>query len=216
VEIARGAADVTATALASQLVRCPGCEGLNRATEPASAASWYRCHGCGADISFRKPHSLQRTVAYGVAAAILYIPANYLPTLESSRLGTTEGDTILSGVVTLWASGAYPLAALVFFASIVVPTFKLLTLSVLVVSTYRGTTAFLHERAVLYRLIEFVGRWSMLDVFVVALLVSLVQLKGVANVHAGAGAVAFAAVVVLTMCATRAFDPRLMWDRVIQ
>ena len=201
------------SAQAHHLIRCEGCEGLNRAPEPARASKSYRCSGCGAAITFRKPRSLQRTAALTVAAIILYVPANGLPILQSSRLGREEGATIVGGVVALWVDGAWPLALLVFFASIVVPTLKLLTLCLLVFSTQRGSAAFIHERAVLYRLIEFLGRWSMLDVFVVALLVALVQLKGVANVHAGAGAVAFAAVVVLTMCATRAFDPRLMWDR---
>ncbi len=148
-----------------------------------------------------------------MAAAILYVPANLLPIMRTTSVGYDEDDTILSGIVTLWSGPSWPLAILVFFVSILVPSFKLISLSLLVISTHRGGNWRLQERAALYRAIEFIGRWSMLDVFVVSLLVSLVQLRGVASIHAGVGAPAFASVVVLTMYAAQSFDPRLMWDR---
>ena len=174
------------------------------------------CSRCGAALHARKNTSLQRSWALLVAAAILYIPANALPIMHTSTLAYDEYDTIMSGVINLWSGGSWPLAVLVFSVSIVVPCLKLIALSILLVSTQRHSSWRLHDRAVLYRVIEFIGRWSMLDVFVVALLVGLVQLRGVATIHAEAGAVAFASVVILTMYATQCFDPRLMWDGLIE
>jgi paraquat-inducible protein A len=155
---------------------------------------------------------LQRTLALLLAAAILYIPANILPIMHSHTAFYDEDDTIMSGVVALWNGGSWPLAVLVFFVSILVPSLKLISLTLLVVSTHLKWRWRLKERTVLYRFIEFIGRWSMLDIFVVGLLVALVQLRGVATIHAEPGALAFAAVVVLTMYAAQSFDPRLMWD----
>ena len=120
----------------------------------------------------------------------------------------------MSGIVALWEGGSWPLAVLVFFVSILVPTLKLISLSFLVLSTYYKWQPSIKERTDLYRFLEFIGRWSMLDIFVVGLLVALVQLQGVATIQAGPGALAFATVVVLTMYATQCFDPRLMWDRI--
>lgn len=171
------------------------------------------CARCGSPIESRKRKSLQHTVALLIAAAILYIPANVLPIMHTSTAVYNEDDTILSGVVSLWSSGSWPLALLVFFVSILVPSLKLIALTLLIVGTHRGWHWRLVERAALFRLIEWIGRWSMLDIFVVSLLVALVQLRGVATIHAGPGAMAFAAVVVLTMYAAQSFDPRLMWDR---
>jgi paraquat-inducible protein A len=185
-------------------------------SRPARASGEFDCPRCGVLLLYRKEKSLQRTWALLVAAAILYVPANVLPIMHTTTLAYNEDDTILSGVVRLWASGAWPLALLVFSVSIVVPCLKLMTLTLLLVTTQRGSLWRLHERAQLYRAIEYVGRWSMLDLFVVALLVGLVQLRGVATIRAEAGAIAFAAVVILTMYATQAFDPRLMWDRAPQ
>jgi paraquat-inducible protein A len=204
------------SAISCSLHRCHACDLLARVTPLSDPLRESRCQRCGSTLYARKPHSLQATVALIVAAAILYIPANLLPILLSLRVGHYQEDTILSGVVALWLDGAWPLSILVFLVSIVVPTLKLLALSFLVLTTHCHWRLFLHERAVLYRLIEFIGRWSMLDVFVVALLVALVQLRSVATVAAGPGALAFAAVVVLTVFAAQAFDPRLMWDEVEQ
>ncbi len=156
---------------------------------------------------------MHNTLALLIAGVLMYVPANVLPIMHTKTLVYDGEDTILSGVISLWTGGSWPLALLVFTVSILVPLLKFLSLGLLLVSTHFHWRWRLHERAALYRLIEFIGRWSMLDIFVVALLVALVQLRGVATVHAGGGALAFASVVVLTMYATQAFDPRVMWDR---
>jgi paraquat-inducible protein A len=197
-----------ATARDYDILACHVCGLLTKCVPSVLKA---RCPRCSGILHAVKPRSLPRSLALLIAAAILYIPANVLPIMHTSTLMYDEDDTILSGVVALWTSGSWPLAMLVFFVSILVPTLKLLTLSLLVLSTHYQWQWRLPERTQLYRLIEFVGRWSMLDVFVVALLVALVQLRGIAIIHAGPGAIAFAAVVVLTMYAAQAFDPRLMW-----
>lgn len=197
------------TAASGGLTSCHSCNLLSRPL-PTDAVSL--CPRCGGRLHSRKQESLQRTLALLLAAAILYIPANILPIMHSHTVLYDEDDTIMSGVVVLWNGGSWPLAVLVFFVSILVPCLKLISLSLLVVSTHLKWRWRLKERTVLYRFIEFIGRWSMLDVFVVGLLVALVQLRGVATIHAEPGALAFAAVVVLTMYATQSFDPRLMWD----
>lgn len=205
--------DATVTGESRGLLTCHTCGLLSRAPGDAAADGGdAACPRCGSVLHARKPHSLQRSFALLLAAAILYVPANLLPIMHTSTVTYEEDDTILSGIVALWVDGSWPLAILVFFVSILVPTLKLSALGLLLLSTHRGWRWRLHERAVLYRLIEFIGRWSMLDIFVVALLVALVQLRGFAAIHAGFGATAFAAVVVLTMYAAQAFDPRLMWD----
>jgi paraquat-inducible protein A len=142
----------------------------------------------------------------------MYIPANLLPIMETGSFMDYRKDTIMSGVIHLWKSGSYGIAAIVFIASILVPLFKLMALSVLLLSVQRRTTWWPMQRARLYRLVELVGRWSMLDIYVVTLLAALVQIQSLATVRAGNGAIAFGAVVVLTMFASIKFDPRLIWD----
>jgi paraquat-inducible protein A len=161
----------------------------------------------------RKPRSLSRTLALLLAAAILYAPANLLPILETSSPFGSQRDTIMSGVVYLWTTGSWPLALLIFVASILIPLVKLLALALLLFSVHRRWQRARLQRARLYRLVERVGRWSMTDIFVAAIVSTLVQLRGVATITVGPGAAAFGAVVVLTLLATRAFDPRLIWDR---
>jgi paraquat-inducible protein A len=163
-------------------------------------------------LTTRKPNSLARSWAFLLAAVILYIPANLSPVLESRTVAGNESDTILQGVVLLWRSGSWPLALLVFFASIVVPLLKLLAMTLLLVSVHARWTWRLHERARLFRLLEFVGRWSMLDIYVVAFLVALVRLRTLATIDAGPGALAFGAVVMLSMLSAQSFDSRLLWD----
>lgn len=172
-----------------------------------------RCARCGSTLHVRKPHSIQRTWALLIAAVLMYLPANLLPVMITKSLFGTQQDTILSGVIFFWISGSYGLAALIFTASFLVPLFKLAALFVLVAMAQRGSDWRLRERSRLYHLLEFIGRWSMLDVFVVALLAGLVQIKGFAVVQAGVGIAAFGAVVVLTMLASLSFDPRLTWDK---
>jgi paraquat-inducible protein A len=170
------------------------------------------CPRCGAALHHRKPESLARTWALLIAATILYIPANLLPIMTVISLGTGEADTILSGVKALIAAGMWPVALLVFFASITVPVLKIIGLVYLLVSTQRRSTARRLDRTRLYRVIEAVGRWSMVDIFMIAILVGLVSLGELATIQPEAGAVAFAAVVILTMLASHAFDPKLIWD----
>ncbi|MDE0855878.1 MAG: paraquat-inducible protein A, partial [Nevskia sp.] len=153
-----------------------------------------------------------RSWAFLIAAAILYIPANVLPVMRTSTLLGSDDNTILSGVVELWSSGAWDLAVIVFVASVAVPLMKVACLSLLLLSSRRPLARWRRERTRIYRMVEFIGRWSMLDVFVVALLLSLVRFGILAEVRAGPGIVAFCAVVVLTMLASMSFDPRLIWD----
>lgn len=196
------------TAKALGLLACRGCGLVSRPQHTPAA----RCPRCGSRLHSRQPYSLGRTTALLIAASFLIIPANVLPVMETGSLFGSQQDTIMSGVVYLWNTGSWPLAVLVFFASIVVPLLKLIALGFLVVSVRRRSAAPPLARARLYRLLEFIGRWSMLDIFVVTLLTALVQIRTLAIVTPGPGAVAFGAVVVLTLLAARAFDPRLIWD----
>ncbi len=171
-----------------------------------------QCPRCGASLHRRKPESLARTWALVIAAAILYIPANVLPVMRVISFGKGEADTILSGVRVLIASGMWPVALLVFFASITVPVLKLIGLVSLLVSVQRGSSWRTRERTRIFRIIEGVGRWSMVDIFMISILVALVSLGTIATIEPGPGAICFAAVVVITMIASMSFDPRLMWD----
>jgi paraquat-inducible protein A len=179
---------------------------------PPKAGGNCFCPRCGAAVHVRKPNSISKTWAYLIAAYILYIPANLLPIMETRSLFGAQGDTIMSGVVFLWVSGSWPLALLVFFASIVIPMLKLVALTLLTISVQRKSNWQPHQRASLYRFVELVGRWSMLDIYVATLLVALVQFKSFATIQAGPGAVAFGAVVVLTLFSANSFDPRYIWD----
>jgi paraquat-inducible protein A len=153
-----------------------------------------------------------RTWALLIAAYILYIPANLLPIMETSSLFGSEKDTIMRGVVFLWHSGSWDLALVVFIASIMVPLLKLIALTLLLISVQRRSKWKPVQRTRLYRMVELVGRWSMLDIYVVTVLAALVQLGSLATITAGPAALAFGAVVVLTMFAAMQFDPRLIWD----
>ncbi len=167
-------------------------------------------------IEIRKPGNVSRTTAYLLAAASLYVPANVLPIMHTASVRGDEDDTIMSGVLVLIHTGSWPLAALVFFASVMVPLLKLIALSVLVLSVKVDWVGHPRELSRLYRLVEFVGRWSLLDIFALTLLVSLVQLHALATIEPRAGALAFAAVVILTMLSARSFDPRLLWDGAVR
>jgi paraquat-inducible protein A len=143
---------------------------------------------------------------------VLYIPANVLPVMNTSSLFGSEKDTILSGVVYLWTSGSWPLAVIVFIASIAVPMLKIIALMFLTISAQMRSSWSPRQRASIYRVVELVGRWSMLDIYVITILVALVQFNALATIQAGPAAVAFGSVVVLTMFAAMSFDPRLIWD----
>jgi paraquat-inducible protein A len=164
----------------------------------------------------RKPDSVSRTWAFLIAAVVLYIPANVLPIMQTSSLFGAQRDTIMSGIVFLWRTGSWHLALVVFIASVLVPLLKMLAIGVLLVSVQQRWTWQPQQRMRLYRIVEAIGRWSILDIYVVALLATLVQLRGLASITAGPAALAFGAVVVLTMLAAMAFDPRLIWDRTAQ
>jgi len=170
------------------------------------------CGRCSTPLHMRKPDSLNRTWAFLIAACVMYLPANLLPVMVTRTLFGTSNDTIMSGVIYFWVTGAYGLAAIVFVASFLVPLFKLAALFVLVTSAQRRSPWRRAERAKLYHVIEIIGRWSMLDVFVVALLAGLVRIQGFAEITAGVGIAAFGSVVVLTMLASLSFDPKLSWD----
>ena len=170
------------------------------------------CPRCGSHLHPRKPHALARTWALLIAAAILYIPANYYPVLQLIQFGSGAPSTILGGVVELLEADLLGLAVLVFFASVVVPMAKLLGLIALLVLTQRGARGRLRSRAQLYYVVEAIGRWSMIDIFMETILVALVQFGGLVRIEPGIGAVAFCSVVVLTMLAAESFDPRLIWD----
>ncbi len=186
------------------LARCHACSHV----EPVEAGHCPRCH---APLHLRTARSLQHTVAFSIAAALLYLPANLLPVLrvESSLAGTSQ-NTILSGVVQFWEDGDYPVALIIFTASVMIPILKLLAIATLCFGARTGKWPRGMTR--LYRATELIGRWSMVDVFVVAILVGVVQLGSVLTIEPGPGAFAFAGMVVLTMLAAHAFDPRLIWD----
>jgi paraquat-inducible protein A len=160
----------------------------------------------------RKPHSLAVTAVLLSLAALLYIPANLLPVMYTRTVLDNERDTIMSGVLELLQSGSWPIAVLVFVASIVVPLLKILALAIILYSAWRPSGRHRRQRSELFRLVEFIGRWSMLDIYAISLLVTLVQVQSFATVDVGWGAVAFGAVVVLTIAAAHTFDERLLWD----
>lgn len=189
---------------------CHECGMLSK----AAGGHGQHCPRCGAALHFRKPDSIARTWAFLIAAIILYIPANVLPVMETGSLFGSQQDTIMSGVVFLWNSGSWELAMIVFIASIVVPMAKIIALVFLAASVQMRSRWQPRQRTKLYRLVELVGRWSMLDIYVITILVALVQLKALATIKAGPAAIAFGAVVVLTMLAANSFDPRLIWDPV--
>lgn len=188
-------------------ISCHVCGLLNHA--PALAT----CRRCHSRLHSRKPASFSRCWAYTIAAACLYIPANLYPFMTLTSLGQTQSYTIMGGIEELAQAGLWPLALLVLFASIMIPMLKLVGLAVMMISTQCGSRKLLKERTMAYRVIEFIGRWSMIDVFMVSILVALVHFGQIAAVSANTGMVCFAAVVVLTIFAADIFDPRLMWDQ---
>ncbi|MEN5303910.1 MULTISPECIES: paraquat-inducible protein A [unclassified Pseudomonas] len=196
-------------AIDAGILVCNECHELNRQDAENDAQT---CTRCGAVVHARRPNSIIRTWALLITASILYIPANLLPIMTVSTLGQGSGDTIMSGVITLLKHGMLPIAAVVFIASILVPTFKLVGIGLLLYSVQRRQPLSARQRILMYRFIEFIGRWSMLDIFVIAILVAVVNFGRIASVEANLGAVAFATVVILTMLAALTFDPRLIWD----
>lgn len=190
------------------LIGCHTCGLVVRAGATHEAS----CPRCGSHLHYRKPNSLTRTWALLLTAIIMYIPANLWPVMYASAFGNTQGDTIMSGVIYFLQHGDWPLALVIFVASIVVPMLKMLALIYLLLSVQRRSRIRHRQRTQLYRITELMGRWSMVDVFVVALMAAIVQLGALAEIAPGPGAIAFASVVILTMFAALSFDPRLIWD----
>jgi paraquat-inducible protein A len=200
---------IAASAMQQGLQSCEACGLLSR---PARGADEGNCPRCAEELSFRKPASLQRTWAFLIAAAICYVPANVLPVLTTTTAAGVDSDTILQGVVLLWSPTGWPLSLIVLFASIMIPSAKILSLAYLLITVQRGSLANNRQRIRLYRTVEIIGRWSMVDVFVDAFTAALVQLPPLMSVAPAPGLFFFAAVVVLTMLAVETFDPRLIWD----
>lgn len=197
------------TALKSGLVSCHDCGLLCRAGKKGSSMFCPRCH---ARLHERKPRSISRTWALVLAACIMYVPANAFPIMRTSAFGASQSDTILSGVIYFIKTGSWHIALVIFVASVFVPFLKLLILFLLLISVQFKSSWRPVDRTRLYRLTEVVGRWSMVDIFVVTLMVAVVNLGTMADVDPGPAALYFAAVVVLTMFAAKSFDPRLIWD----
>ena len=194
------------TAAAQGWANCHTCTKL-------ASAELHHCPRCGAALHLRLTDSLHQTVALLITAVLLYIPANVYPIMTTDQLGQSIDSTIIGGVLLLWDHGSYPVASVIFIASVMVPVGKMLSLSVLCASVARQDVTRMRQRAVLYRVTEFVGRWSMVDVFVVAILVALIQLGGLLVIRPGVAALAFSGVVIVTMFAVERFDPRLIWDQ---
>ena len=199
------------SASTASLLGCHSCHLVCR-DHHLKAGETATCPRCGALLHRRKPNSVTRTWALLVAAVILYFPANMLPIMTVISFGQAQTDTIISGVAHLLAAGMWPIALLVFFASIIVPISKLVIIAYLLVSVQLKLQWRPLDRTRLYRITETIGRWSMVDIYVIAILIALVKLETLATVEPGPGAVFFAAVVVITMFAARTFDPRLIWD----
>ena len=199
----------TQTAQRLNLVSCHQCRTLWQNVDEGDV-----CTYCNSPLHSRKPNSYSRAWAYLIAACIMYVPANLMPVMVTQTFLGDEGSTILGGVIFFWSEGEWGLAAIVFIASFLVPLVKISTLILLLVMAQKQSLWRLRQRATLYRLLEIIGRWSMLDVFVVSILVGLVQIPGYVTITSGIGIVAFAAVVVLTMLASQSFDPRLTWDAI--
>ncbi len=197
--------DDEASAKSAGLVGCHICGALSEAGADS-------CKRCGEHLHSRKPGGLNRTWALLFTSVILYIPANLYPIMDTVFLGDDSPSTILGGVLVLWAMGSYPIAAVIFFASVVVPLVKILALLWLCYMVQRGQGASPLGKLKLYRMTEFVGRWSMIDVFVVAILAGLIRLDNLMTIYPGPAAVAFAGVVLVTMVAAMSFDSRLIWD----
>jgi paraquat-inducible protein A len=202
---------MTPTAARAGLLVCHSCAQVQR---PCAAPAKMSCARCGAILHWRKPESIVNSWVLLATAAALYLPANLLPVLESGSIFDAHSDTIMSGVRYLWDEGDAFIAAIIFIASIILPAAKIIALTMLLVTTQRRSTWNPELRTAIYRTLESVGRWSMVDIFVAGVLVALVQFKTLAQVEIGPGASAFAAVVLFTMFASMSFDPRLIWDPV--
>jgi paraquat-inducible protein A len=197
------------TAMEQGLQSCEVCALVSR---PAPGTEEGLCPRCGEELAFRKKASFQRSWAFLIAAAVCYVPANVLPVLTTTTATGSDSDTILQGVVLLWSPTGWPLSLIVLFASIMIPSAKILALAYLLVTAQRGSIENNEQRIRMFRMVQFIGRWSMVDVFVDTFTAALIQLQPLMSVSPAPGLFFFAAVVVLTMLAVESFDPRLIWD----
>jgi paraquat-inducible protein A len=188
------------------------CEGCGLLSRPPHGHHEGACPRCGGEVEFRRRDGVQRAWAYVLGAAICYVPANLLPVMTTTTAHGAESDTILQGVVLLWSPTGWPLSLIVLFASVMIPSAKVAALAYLLFTVQQGSLRNNEQRSRLYRVVEFVGRWSMVDVFVDAFTAALVQLQPLMTVAPAPGLLYFAAVVVLTMLAAESFDPRFIWD----
>jgi paraquat-inducible protein A len=193
------------TARAAGLIGCTTCGRV-------AAADRTDCPRCGSALHSRAPASLQRVMAWLIVGVMCYVPANLLPMLVTRSFGRTLESTIVGGVIDLVHHGAYGVAAIVAIASVLIPVAKFLVIGYLVYSIRYRVALPIHTRVHLYEIVEFIGRWSMIDVFVVAILTALVQLGFIASINPGPAAVFFALSVAFTMLSAQAMDPRLIWD----
>lgn len=189
-------------------ILCLDCGTLNSELEQTA------CAVCQVELRHRKRFGIQRTVAWLLTAVVLYFPANLLPIMTTNYLGSPTQSTIIGGVIQLWHHGSYAVAGIIFFASVVVPIAKIMSLAWLCFISSLGYRFSRPHHAKLFHLTELLGRWSMIDVCVVAVLVALVQLGGLLKIESGPAGLAFAGVVISTMLAAQSFDPRLIWDAI--
>ncbi|NRA60866.1 MAG: paraquat-inducible protein A [Psychrobium sp.] len=197
------------SAAAAGLANCLGC-GL---VSPVEKKQCPRCH---APLNLRKPYSLQLSLALLITAFIIYIPANLVPIMITEKLAKVEYVTILGGIIELWQDGSEPIAVVVFVASVLVPIIKFIILFLLYFSVRFAPGMSITKRMMLFKLTHLIGRWSMVDIFVMAVLVALIQMNHFLSVLPGGGAIAFAAVIILTIFAANSFDPRILWDNLPQ
>nr|WP_242521616.1 paraquat-inducible protein A [Motiliproteus sp. SC1-56] len=196
------------TAARQGVAGCPTCGVVNR----LSATGWARCRRCAERYPVRRPHSLQQTWALILAASLMYLPANIYPMMTSQALGQVYPGTILGGIVAMFELGSWFVAIVIFAASVVIPIGKIMLLAWLCLVARRGEGVNARARTRVYRVIDFIGRWSMVDIFVMTIVVSLVQAGSLVSITPGPAALAFGAVVILSMLAVMAFDSRLIWD----
>ncbi len=173
-----------------------------------------KCSTCGSRTQWRKKDSLQKTWALLITSFLLYIPANFLPIMNTRYFGEETANTILGGVMVLWEHGSYPIAIIIFIASFLLPLGKMFILTWLCYGVQTKSERSFKQKTQLYRVIELVGRWSMVDVFVVAVLVALIKMGEILSVYPDWGAVAFSSLVIVTIFAAQSFDPRLIWGAV--
>lgn len=200
---------ITTRAIDNGIITCHICH------QPATIDDQHTpCARCGSLLYIRRPNSIVKTWLLLITATILYIPANLLPIMTVNYLGAEEPSTIMQGVISFINMGDWFVGGVVFTASILVPSMKLLGLAILLIYVQKGRHMPPRLCTIMFRFIEWIGRWSMLDIFVIAIMVALVTFGNISTITADAGALAFGAVVIITMFAANCFDPRLIWDRV--